>query len=141
MGQVASFIFDNALLFAALIAITIMIITSFAKERLLGFTEIKAAPAVQLINHKDAVVVDIRSDDAYAKGHIIDAIHLPAERLEDSLDQLAAYRDRAIIVCCNSGRQSAKAASLLAKNGFSAVYKLAGGMMSWESAHLPLERT
>ncbi len=140
MDRLGSFIADQWYLFLALIVILALLFVNLGKNRLLGFREVKPPDAVRLINHEDAVVIDTRDDEAFSKGHIVNAVHLPYESLEDRIRELDEYRDRAVIVCCANGRKSAHAGAILRGNGFHTVYKLSGGLMAWESAGFPLNR-
>ncbi len=98
--------------------------------------------AVDLVNRKDAVIVDVRPAADYAKGHIIHAINIPANGFANQIDTLKKYKDkgRPIIVACRSGAQSAHAAKTLRKAGFEEVYNLRGGILAWQSANLPVTR-
>lgn len=93
-----------------------------------------------LINHEDAVVVDVRSIAEFNKGHIVNAINIPLNGLGKQLQQLEKYKERPIIVACKSGSRSATAAKMLMKKGFEKVHNLRGGMMAWTSAGLPIKR-
>ena len=93
-----------------------------------------------LINHEDALVLDVRSIAEFNKGHIVNAMNIPLNGLAKQLQQLEKYKDRPIVVVCRSGSRSAMAAKMLMKNGFSKVHNLRGGMMAWESAGLPIKR-
>ncbi len=93
-----------------------------------------------LINHENAVVLDVRSMDEYRKGHIVNALNYPLNGLAKQIPQLQKYKDRPIVVVCRSGSRSAMAAKMLMKAGFPRVHNLRGGMMAWTSAGLPVER-
>ncbi len=92
-----------------------------------------------LINHENAVVLDVRSMDEYRKGHIVNALNYPLNGLAKQIPQLQKYKDRPIVVVCRSGSRSAMAAKMLMKAGFERVHNLRGGMMAWTSAGLPVE--
>ena len=92
-----------------------------------------------LINHEDAVVLDVRSMDEFRKGHIVNALNYPLNGLAKQIPQLQKYKDRPIVVVCRSGSRSAMAAKMLMKAGFERVHNLRGGMMAWTSAGLPVE--
>ena len=94
--------------------------------------------AVLLINRSGAVVLDIRDDAAFAAGHIADAKHIPMAQLPDRLKELAKFKDKPVLVCCDSGIQSGKAAIVLAKHEFTQVRQLQGGIKGWQEAKLPL---
>ncbi|RTZ71511.1 MAG: rhodanese-like domain-containing protein [Gammaproteobacteria bacterium] len=92
-----------------------------------------------LINHEDAVVVDVRSIAEFNKGHIVNAINIPLNGLGKQLQQLEKYKERPIIIACKSGSRSGMAAKMLMKKGFEKVHNLRGGMMAWTSAGLPVK--
>ena len=96
--------------------------------------------ATEMMNHQDAVVLDVRPAADYAKGHIINAINLPMNGFKNQMATLTKYKDKPIIVSCRSGSQSSMACTQLRKAGFENVYNLRGGIMAWESASLPLTR-
>lgn len=100
--------------------------------------EIGVAEAVQLINRRDAVVVDVRDSGEYAAGHIANARHIPEAQLADRLKELDKFKSRPIIVSCRSGSRAAGAVGVLAKNGFSEVFALRGGIAAWQQAGMPL---
>jgi len=93
-----------------------------------------------LMSHEDAVVLDVREDGEYRQGHIADAVHIPLSQLERRIDELKKYQGRPLVLCCRSGNRSGAAARLLRKHGFEAVKNLAGGMLAWENAQLPIVR-
>lgn len=100
--------------------------------------EIGVAEAVQLINRRDAVVVDVRDSGEYAAGHIANARHIPEGQLADRLKELDKFKSRPIIVSCRSGGRAAGVVGVLAKNGFSEVFALRGGIAAWQQAGMPL---
>jgi rhodanese-related sulfurtransferase len=102
--------------------------------------EVSALEAVQLINRRDAVVVDVREADEYQKGHIANSRHIPVAHVAERLKELEKYKTKPIIVTCNSGTRSASVIGVLTKNGFSEVYGLRGGVSAWQQASMPLEK-
>ena len=140
MENLGTFILNNWLLFLGLIVILALLFVNLTKSRLLGFKEIGPNDAVQMINHEDALLIDTRSDEEFNQSHILGAVNAPLALLEDRMKDLQQYRERKVIVYCETGRQSAHAGATLRSNGFTSVYKLAGGLMAWRSAGLPLER-
>jgi rhodanese-related sulfurtransferase len=96
--------------------------------------------ATDLINHQDAVVVDVRPAADYQKGHIINAVNIPSNGFANQINSLNKYKDRPIIVSCRSGSQSQAACQQLRKAGFEKVFNLRGGVLAWQSASLPITR-
>ncbi|HGX92029.1 MAG TPA: rhodanese-like domain-containing protein [Candidatus Tenderia sp.] len=140
MGQFVDFVVNNPLLFAAFIAILVMLVMNEFKRKLLGFTEVGPNDAVRLMNQEDAAILDVREDSEYQEGHVLNAIHIPLGLLEARLDELDEYREKPLIVYCRSGQRSAKAGAILRRQGFKSLYKLSGGMMAWTSANMPVSR-
>ena len=96
--------------------------------------------ATRLINHEDAIIVDVRGEGEYGQGHIVNAIHIPMTSLPDQVTKLEKYKSRPIITACRTGQQSANACVTLRKRGFEQVYNLGGGMLAWENENLPVTK-
>ena len=96
------------------------------------------AAATALINNEDAIVLDIRPATEYRTGYITDAMNIPATTVKDSLGKLEKHKDTPIIVVCKTGMTAGATAKELQKNGFTAVYKMKGGIAEWQAANLPL---
>lgn len=125
-----------------LIALTsgAMLFWSFFGNRLRGIQEVNSIAATQLINHKNALVLDVREQSEYEAGHILNSKLVPMGKLLERIGELEKYRDRPIVAVCRSGQRSASACALLGKQGFAQVYNLNGGVMAWQKASLPLEK-
>jgi rhodanese-related sulfurtransferase len=103
--------------------------------------EISTMDATQLMNRENALVLDVREDAEYALLHIPNSRHIPLSQLAERLKELAKFKDRPVIISCQSGNRSGKALQILEKNQFSKIYVLRGGIGAWEEASLPLERS
>lgn len=79
-----------------------------------------------------ALVLDVRNDDEWARGHISNAVLIPLPELSARLAEIP--RDRTIIVHCQHGGRSAVAAATLDAFGFDDVHQLTGGLAAWEAA-------
>lgn len=85
-------------------------------------------------------MLDVRNDEQYADGHIIDARHVRGSDLESSVDSLKKYKDKAVVVYCDTGATSGAAARVLKSKGFTKVVNLRGGLQAWKQENLPLVR-
>lgn len=139
MGELGVFVMNHWLLFMALVVILVMLIVSASRYRLLGFRELKPAEAVRMLNDQQVLLLDVRAQEEFAGGHIIHAVNIALDQLDARRAELEPYRDRPVIIYCQSGARAAKAAALLRKQGFERVNKLDGGVLAWQSAGLPLE--
>lgn len=93
--------------------------------------------AVRLMN-QGALLVDVRSREEFEGGHVLDARHLPQEEIAGAGESLKKYRDKPVIVCCESGMRSGAAARVLKAQGFAKVVNLRGGLAAWRTENLPL---
>jgi hydroxyacylglutathione hydrolase len=99
--------------------------------------EIDASAARDRIASGQVLVLDVRAATEFAEGHIPGARNINYTRLSLHLDELPP--DRPILVHCRGGARSARACALLRRAGFDAT-NLAGGIMAWECAGLPVVR-
>lgn len=105
-----------------------------------GGGEVGTLEATQLINRRDAVVLDVREPGEYAAGHLPNAKHIPLGQLGSRLKELEKFKERPIVITCASGSRSGSAQSMLKKNGFKEAVNLKGGIAAWQQASLPLEK-
>ena len=81
--------------------------------------------------------MDVREPAEYAAGHVPGAISIPQADLALRLDQVP--HDRDVLVVCEGGVRSLRAAKFLRQTGFSKVTNLVGGTSAWRKAGLPVE--
>jgi rhodanese-related sulfurtransferase len=117
-----------------------MLIWSFIGNRFRGIKDLDVAAAVQLINHKNALVLDVREPSEYNNGHLLNAKLLPLGKLNERVAELEKYKEQPILVVCRSGNRSGSACAILAKHGYAQAYNLAGGVTAWQSSNMPLEK-
>ena len=84
------------------------------------------------------LLLDVREYPEYAAGYLKGARLIPLAEIERRAGELP--KDQPIVCVCRTGRRSAEASSTLARLGFTNVSQLAGGVMAWEQAGLPLEK-
>lgn len=98
-----------------------------------GYNEIDSAKTVELVGEtKNTLVIDVRGADAYAEGHIANAINIPFDEFEGKISDLEGYKDQNIILICNTGNKSGKAGQMLVDNGFTKVYNAEDGMDEYD---------
>jgi rhodanese-related sulfurtransferase len=131
--------FNLVLLFAAVITGG-MLIWPLINRLFHTGNEVSVVEAVQLINRRDAVVLDVRESADYAAGHIGNARHIPEAQLAERIKELEKFRTRPIIISCRSGSRAAHAGNVLRKNGFGEVFVLSGGIAAWQQSSMPLEK-
>jgi rhodanese-related sulfurtransferase len=140
MEKYIEFVTNHTLLSGGWLVVFGMLVYSLIGTRLRGFNSVNPAMATQLINREDAVILDVREDNEYRDGHIVNSVHIPISYLNERLKELEKYKNKPIIIGCRSGQRSAQACGVLKKQGFDSVYNLSGGIMAWKSDNLPLTK-
>lgn len=77
---------------------------------------------------RGAVLIDVRPDQDYSRGHVKGSLHFPLERLHGDLTRVP--KDRALIVLCQTGVRSGTATTILRGKGLTA-YTLRHGLNAW----------
>ena len=137
MEQYLEFIGNHTLLVGGLVFTFFLLVFTELRRKALGVTSIEPQEAVKLINN-DAVIIDLRSAEAFARGHIVHARNIPFDELSARSDALEKYRAKSIVAVCDAGMTSGKAVQMLRKAGINDVYGLRGGIAAWTQANLPL---
>ena len=87
----------------------------------------------------NAVILDVREPEEFARGHVPKAVNLPQADLATRLDEVP--RDRPIMTICQSGMRSLRSAQFLRQQGFDQVVSVAGGTAEWRASGRPVEAT
>lgn len=109
-----------------LIAIVIALVVGYALFKARG--DVSSDEAHRLVQ-KGARLVDVRTPQEFATGHIPGAVNIPLQELERRMPELDG-KDRPIVVYCRSGNRSSNAARMLEKAGYTDIHNL-GAMTRW----------
>jgi rhodanese-related sulfurtransferase len=139
MSLSMAFIEKNWLLILAFVASGVMLVWPVIARRFSPVKEIGTLNVTQLINHQNAVLLDVRETGEFAGGKLPNALHIPLSQLAGRGGELAKLTARPIVVYCALGRRGRGAGGVLAKLGFANIYMLHGGLKAWKDAGLPLE--
>ena len=93
--------------------------------------------ATQLINQGKSLILDVRSAEEFATGHLQNAKHIPLPELSTRFKEIEKSKTSTVITVCEHGTRASSAASLLTKAGFEQVFILDGGVSAWKSQGLP----
>ena len=133
------FIIDQWMIIAVAVTSGLMLIwPMIAGARKSGM--LSTLQATQLINQKDAVIIDIRDQGEYAAGHILNARSIPFKVFADRKNDLEKLKSVPIIVSCDTGQRAGPAAQKLREMGFAEVHVLQGGLNAWRQAGLPVSK-
>lgn len=140
MNQYLEFVSRHPLLFAALAGVITWMVVAEFRRLMIGAKGLSAREAIQLINHGAALMIDIRDEKDFKKGHIIGAKNLPMVAIEEKLEGLAPDKDRPVIAYCSTGNKAAYACATLKKHGFKTLFYLRRGLYGWLNENLPVEK-
>jgi rhodanese-related sulfurtransferase len=137
MNTYLEFAGNHPLLVGALAFSFMFLLFTELQRKARGIINIEPQDAVKLMN-ADAVVIDLRSTEAFAKGHIVNAKSIPFDEFQANQDKITKYAKKPIVTVCDAGMTSGKVVNSLRKSGIENVYGLKGGISGWTQANLPL---
>lgn len=136
MEQLLQFYTNHWALGLALVLILALIFINEFLAQKKRAKELSPTAAIEMINHENAAVIDLREAEPFRAGHIIDAIRASTDDFNQH--RMDKYKNTPIILVCARGLQSATLATKLRGQGFTQPMVLAGGITAWQAANLPL---
>jgi rhodanese-related sulfurtransferase len=125
-----------AVIFGALVATA-----PFAQD--LDSTKVASISAAELHERRESaaapVVIDVRTPDEYASGHIPGAVNIPFDQVAQRIDEIDA--PHGVALYCMIGPRARKGESALLAAGYEKIFHLEGGFAAWQEADLPVEST
>lgn len=129
---------NNLLILAiAVLAGIMLLIPSFFKGR--AGRAVSSSEAVQMVNQKDAILIDLRSADQFKAGEIAQSRNIPAADLDAKASTLP--KDKPVILVCDTGRSAPRSVAVLRKHGINEAYTLQGGIQGWLQSSLPVKKS
>lgn len=95
--------------------------------------DISIEESKKLINEGNVnLILDVRNEDEFAKGHLKNAIQIPVKELKENLSDIEKFKDELVLVYCRSGKRSAEAVNILKENGFKNLVHMKDGISKWD---------
>ena len=135
MSQLLEFASNHYLLVSAFFLLWAVF---FVLESRRGGKPLSPQLATNLVNQKDAVIVDLRDSDEFRAGHIAGSINIPASQALERIAELEKYKDKPIILTCDMGANASHLGRQLRGKGFVELYRIQGGLNAWRGASLPV---
>lgn len=90
------------------------------------------------IEAPERLILDVRTPEEYAAGHVENAVNIPHDQLAERLPEIERYAQAPVVIYCRSGRRAGLAAEVLHEAGFTNLRHLTGDMEGWIAAGLPV---
>lgn len=91
---------------------------------------VRVAEAQELWEKQEAIILDVRTEEEYAQGHIPGVLFIPLDQLPTRIEEVP--KDKKMLIICRSGNRSLEATQLLRDKGYTHVYNVTEGMSSWK---------
>ena len=137
MDRLLEYLGNHPLLAGAAGLMALAVLGYELRQRAHAAAAVSPTDAVRLMND-GAVLVDVRSSNQFKDGHINGARNVPGDQISAGAASLEKFKDKTLIVCCDSGTTSGAAARKLTELGFKQVYNLRGGLGAWRQDNLPV---
>ena len=134
MALFFEFLAQQWTLVAALLVVIVMLILHESRK---SGPSVSPQQAINMVNTEEGVFLDLRDAADFKKGHIVNAINIPATKLPSRIVELEKFKDKPIVLVCKMGQQSGAAGKQLKAENYTKVYKMSGGMMEWTNLQLP----
>ena len=139
MERLLEYVSHHPLLVGAAVLAAIVVFTYESRMRTSSFAAISAQELIRLMN-QGALVLDIRKPDEFAQGHVKGAKHLPSDQILSAGESFKRFKDKPVVVYCDSGSLAAAAVRQLNQQGFSKAFTLRGGFSGWRTENLPIAK-
>ena len=135
--NLVNFILDNIFLVGIVIASGLAIMLPALAPR---GKRASTLQVTQMMNRGKTVVVDVRTPEEFAKGHLRDAKNIPLADLSTRIGELDKSKGKSVVIVCQTGARADKAVKLFQAAGFDDVVSLDGGLVAWQAANLPVAK-
>jgi rhodanese-related sulfurtransferase len=139
MDQLIAYVTHHALLAAAAVFALVVVVAYEARFRTVAFAAISSQDLIRLMN-QGALVLDIRKPEEYALGHVNGAKLLPSDQILTAGESFKRFKEKPVVVYCDSGSLAAAAVRQLNAQGFTKAFTLRGGFAGWRAENLPVAK-
>ncbi len=102
--------------------------------------DISANALSKNLKTSEMLIIDVRTPQEYAAGHVPGAINMPHTSITSQLEKLQGHKNKTIVIYCKSGRRAGMAEQTLSDAGFKQLLHLDGDMDGWLEGNYPIEK-
>jgi len=139
MEQLIEYVTKHPWMAAAVVVALVVLVTYESRVRAAALGSISSQDLIRLMN-QGALVLDIRKPEEFAAGHVNGAKQLPSDQILTAGDNFKRFKEKPVIVYCESGSLAAAAVRQLNLQGFTKAFSLRGGFAGWRAENLPVTK-
>ena len=139
MDRLIDYVTHHPLLAGAVVLALAAVIVYESRASATSFASISSQDLIRFMN-QGALVLDIRKSEEFAAGHVNGAKHLSSEQILTAADNFKRFKDKPVVVYCDSGSLAAAAVRQLTAQGFTKAFTLRGGFAGWRADNLPVAK-
>jgi rhodanese-related sulfurtransferase len=139
MERLIQYISAHPYLAGSAVLALVIVLTFESRMRAVAHASVSSQDLIRLMN-QGALVLDIRKPDEFAQGHVNGAKHLPSDQILTAGDQFKRFKEKPVVVYCDSGSLAAAAVRQLTEQGFTKAFTLRGGFSGWRAENLPVAK-
>ncbi|OGT07672.1 MAG: hypothetical protein A2X78_01650 [Gammaproteobacteria bacterium GWE2_37_16] len=138
MQQFFQFVSNHLILWSVLIFVLLALVIEELRGKLNAAPTLTAQELAILLNREEVALIDIRTNDAFRKEHIISSINnINSSKPEEFSKQLQSKKKQHIVLIDNMGTTTSALAKKLLADGFTKVSTLKDGIAAWKKAGMP----
>lgn len=140
-SELSAFFTRHYMMCGAWVVVVVLLIVVQSKLLMARISKATVNASIHFVNKEDGVFVDIRTQDNFSRGHIVNSINVTSTEIKaGKLQRIERYKEKPVIVVGKDklDSESFNSARELKKSGFSRVFILDGGIVEWSAANLPL---
>lgn len=103
-----------------------------------NYKEVTAKEASELINNIQPLILDVRTNGEYSKGHLENSVLIPLQELQARWEEISEYKNQDILIYCATGNRSTVASKILIDKGFKRIYNMRHGISDWSRKKYPV---
>ncbi|MFZ9993091.1 MAG: rhodanese-like domain-containing protein [Steroidobacteraceae bacterium] len=137
MENLSEYIVNHPWLSSLTVLAAVLVAVFEIRSRRDSVGAISAQDLIRLQN-QGALLIDLRQPAVFEQGHISGARRMDSSDMLTAGEHLKKYKEKSLVVYCESGSTGAAAVRVLAGQGFTRAFNLRGGLATWRSENLPL---
>ena len=139
MERLIEYVTQHPLLAGSVVVALVVVFIFESRMRGVAQFSVSSQDLIRLMN-QGALVLDIRKSEEFAQGHVNGAKHLASDQILNAGENFKRFKEKPVVVYCDSGSLAAAAVRQLNEQGFTKAFTLRGGFAGWRAENLPVAK-